>query len=41
MKQQLRIQTALGPRPADLLLKGGRIVDVFTGQIYTGRHRRL
>lgn len=36
MKPQLRIQTALGQRPADLLLKGGRIVDVFTGQIYTG-----
>lgn len=36
MNYDTSLQTALAQRPADLLLKGGRIVDVFTGQIYTG-----
>jgi len=38
MTEQLRklIETARGDRPADLILAGGRVVDVFTRRIFEG-----
>lgn len=29
-----RIRLARGQEPADLLLKGGRLINVFTGDVY-------